>query len=353
MTPPRILIHRPGSLGDTVVALPCFHLIRRVFPDSELRVLTNTPVTDSAPPLFSVLDGSGLVDGYFEYPVSLRDTRRLWNLAADIRLWRPSIAIYLVPRQHRREVLRDGAFLLACGVRRIVGLPLTRDLIEVRSRPDGLYEREAERLARCLAPLGSADIYKPANWDLNLTSQEQEGAQRVVAESIGRAPYIALCIGTKQSAKDWGLAHWLTLVGRLQEIYRHKMVFIGAAADFTLSDAIARNWPTRCINLCGALPVRQSAALISAAALFIGNDSGPMHLAAATGTPLVAVFSNLARPGVWFPPGEQIRVLYPHGPGETISSISPSAVLEAVESLLPANGYGSARAPRMDCAGSA
>ncbi len=63
-----------------------------------------------------------------------------------------------------------------------------------------------------------------------------------------------------------------------------------------------------------------------------------MHLAAATGTPLVAVFANLAKPGVWFPFGEHVRTLYPHGPGETISSIAPSAVFEAVASLLPAEG---------------
>ena len=90
----RVLIHRPGSLGDTVVALPCLRLIRKSFPDSELRVLTNAPVAQSAPPLFSVVDGTGLIDGYLEYPIALRDWRQLWRLARDIRRWRPDVLVY-------------------------------------------------------------------------------------------------------------------------------------------------------------------------------------------------------------------------------------------------------------------
>src|SRR5271155_5543948 len=126
----RVLIHRPGSLGDTVVALPCLRLIREHFPDGELKVLTNAPVTDSAPPLFEVLDGSGLIDGYLEYPIELRNPRQLWQLAGDIGRWRPDVLIYLARRETRLQVWRDAAFFRACGVRKFVGLALTRDWIE-------------------------------------------------------------------------------------------------------------------------------------------------------------------------------------------------------------------------------
>jgi len=64
------------------------------------------------------------------------------------------------------------------------------------------------------------------------------------------------------------------------------------------------------VNLCGQVSVRESAALLAHARLYLGHDSGPMHLAAAVGTPCVAVFSSRNLPGEWFPYGTQHRMLY-------------------------------------------
>ena len=80
-----VLIFRLGSLGDTVVALPCFHKIAKSFPEARRIVLTNVPVASNAAPLLQVLDGAGLVDGTITYPVSLRDPKALLELAASIR----------------------------------------------------------------------------------------------------------------------------------------------------------------------------------------------------------------------------------------------------------------------------
>src|ERR1022692_4022661 len=63
----RVLIYRLGSLGDTVVALPCFHLIARTYPNAERRLLTNFPVHAKAPAAAAVLGDSGLVHGYMSY----------------------------------------------------------------------------------------------------------------------------------------------------------------------------------------------------------------------------------------------------------------------------------------------
>jgi ADP-heptose:LPS heptosyltransferase len=64
------------------------------------------------------------------------------------------------------------------------------------------------------------------------------------------------------------------------------------------------------VNLCGLLAPRESAAVLSRARIFIGHDSGPMHLAAAVQTPCVAIFSARNKPRVWFPYGRQHRVVY-------------------------------------------
>jgi ADP-heptose:LPS heptosyltransferase len=331
----RVLVHRQGSLGDTVVALPCFHLIRAAFPDSEVRVLTNTPVADRAPPLFAVLEGSGLIDGYFDYPVSLRDWTGLWRLASAIRAWGPRTGIYLVNRPGTARVLRDAAFLWACGIRKFIGLPLTRDMREARRRPDGLVEREAERLARCLAPWGAVDPHDPANWDLVLTEAERAVPSRIIGGWLEGRPYIVMCVGTKQPANDWGWSNWRFLLRTLMNIYPHRIVLIGAPEDHAASQAIAGDYPERCVNLCGKLSVRESAATIAAAALFIGVDSGPMHLAAAVATPLVGIFSTLNPPGLWYPLSRGASMLYPDAPRATIASITPAQVAAAAAVLLP------------------
>jgi lipopolysaccharide heptosyltransferase III len=64
------------------------------------------------------------------------------------------------------------------------------------------------------------------------------------------------------------------------------------------------------VNLCGKLSPRESAAVLARAKLFLGHDSGPMHLAAAVGIPCVAVFSARNRPRMWFPWGSQHEVIY-------------------------------------------
>jgi ADP-heptose:LPS heptosyltransferase len=319
-----------------VVALPCLHLIRRRFPGSELRVLTNAPVARNAPPLFAVLEGGGLIDGYLEYPIELRNLSQLRGLAREIRRWRPDMLVYLARRETRLQVWRDAAFFWACGIREIVGLALSRDLIESRRGPDGLFEREAERLVRNLASLGSVDLSDPANWDLALTEADRALPRRLIAAHIGE-PFIVLSIGTKQAANDWGAANWRALTEQLCQADPYRLVFVGGEGDREQSGAVMAGLAERCVNLCGMLSVRESAALIGSAALFIGNDSGPMHLAAAVGTPLVAVFSRLFPPGMWFPLGSPARILYPFEPGGTVRSILPTAVLEAAHALLPSD----------------
>ncbi|MGA2046628.1 MAG: glycosyltransferase family 9 protein, partial [Terracidiphilus sp.] len=91
----RVLIHRLGSLGDTVVALPCLHLIARVFPNAERRLLTNFPVHAKAPASAAVLEGSGLVHGYMRYTAGTRNPAELLRLAGEIRRFRPDVVVYL------------------------------------------------------------------------------------------------------------------------------------------------------------------------------------------------------------------------------------------------------------------
>ena len=81
----RIVIHRMGSLGDTVVALPCFHKLAEAFPDAERYVLTNIPVSSKAAALELILGQSGLIHGVIDYPFKLRSVRQMRVFARRLR----------------------------------------------------------------------------------------------------------------------------------------------------------------------------------------------------------------------------------------------------------------------------
>ena len=141
----RVIIFRLGSLGDTMVALPSFHLIAQAFPNAERRLLTNVPVVSRAPAAMAVLGKSGLVQGYESYPVATRNPLELLKLLLRLRRFRPEVAVYLKAETDRERSLRDRRFLRLAGARRVVGIS---ELGETRARqlPDGTWEPEVERL---------------------------------------------------------------------------------------------------------------------------------------------------------------------------------------------------------------
>lgn len=347
----RVLVFRLGSLGDTLVALPSFHLIARAFPNAERRLLTNVPVVTRAPAAEAVLGASGLIQGYETYPVGTRNPLRLLRLLWTLRWFRPDVAVYLKAETGAQRSLRDLRFLRLTGAKRIVGIGAGGETLP-RQMPDGCWEPEVKRLLRSLAELGSIDASGREAWDLRLTNAELLKADRV-REPLGDRPYFAASIGTKVQAKDWGVANWADLLREIAARHvGHGLLLAGAAEERRSSDAAAAAWSSVAgagpvVNVCGALTPRESAAAFRGARAFLGHDSGPMHLAAAVGVPVVAIFAARNRPRTWFPYGAPSRVLYHRvdcwGCGletcleqkkKCLLSITVPEVLEALDSTL-------------------
>ena len=307
-TAKRVLLYRLGSLGDTVVALPCFHLIARIFPNAERRLLTNIPVSSKAPGAALILGESGLVDSYMSYPVGMRGFGSLRRLSAQIREWKPDVLVYLTAPRGVGRTLRDACFFRASGVKRIIGLSWRQYRWIAQDRA---YESEASRLARSMSPLGDPRPDDPASWDLRLSSGEQWRARELLREWPGRNSFVAFSVGTKVEVKDWGVNNWRSLLARLGS--RNPglgLLLVGVAEERDMSSDAAAEWRGPVMNLCGVTSPRETAALLGSARLFVGHDSGPMHLAAAVGTRCVAVFSARNLPRVWFPFGTNHRVIY-------------------------------------------
>jgi lipopolysaccharide heptosyltransferase III len=307
----RLLIYRLGSLGDTVVALPALRIIERAFPGAERRLLTNDPVDAKGPPAAAVLEGTGLVEGYLSYPLATRSISTLWRLRQQVRSFRPDLLICLTPLRGEKSARRDAAFFRLCGVRRIMGLG-TGDLGRNHYDPNThMWEREAARLVRCVQRLGSADLEDLRNWDLNLSAAEEEKALAVLGEARDR-PLIACGPGTKWQSKEWGEDNWRALLEKLSpEFPEHGLVLVGAKEEREAAERVAKGWKNRtALNFCGKLTPRESAAVLRRAELFLGTDSGPMHMAAAYGVPCAIAFSALDLEGRWFPVGDIHRPIY-------------------------------------------
>ena len=124
----RVLVYRLGSLGDMLVALPALHLVARAFPGAERCLLTNIPVSTKAAAAAEILDGSGLVQGYMRYAVGTRSVGELAQLWWTIVRWRPEVLVYLGSARGVEAARRDARFFRVCGVRRLIGVPLTEGM---------------------------------------------------------------------------------------------------------------------------------------------------------------------------------------------------------------------------------
>jgi len=334
----RIVIYRLGSLGDTVVALPCFHKVAQTWPEAEKIILTNFPVSSKAAPLEVILRNGGLIDSVIAYPVGTRSVRELYRLGLQLRRLKADVLVYLTPPRGLSTAIRDWLFFKFCGFKDIVGAPLTKDRQNCRRTASEdepgvtVSERECERLARCLERLGGIDLDDARMWDLRLTEDELRAGEAAIA-ALKNSPYFAINMGGKAKEKDWGFENWSALLARLRDVYPATgLLIVGAAEDSDRARRAAQIWRGPAVDACGALSPRESAAAMRGAAMFIGHDSGPLHLAASLGVSCVGLFGNFNQPKRWHPRGQHHRIIHRMS---GLATITVGEVVDAVEAIMP------------------
>lgn len=328
-----VLIYRLGSLGDTVVALPCFNAIRDAHHAERKVLLTNRPVSSKAAPIESILGAStGFFDEIIAYPVGVRRLSAILEMLRSIRRLKVDTVVYMSAPRGSPAVLRDWCFFRLAGVRRVIGLPLGEGRSACIRLDDGTLEPEAERLARCLQAHYSIKLDQSAAWDLHLTASEVSAGIAITGQFSG-APFIAINTGGKAAEKDWGTENWSELLRRLaRRVSGVGLLFVGAAEDSERAQALARLWPAPVVNSCGLLSPRESAAALRAGRMFIGHDSGPLHLAASAGLPCVGLFGSYNEPVRWHPYGTRHRIIHDMRGIEAISvDTVEAATLEVFE----------------------
>ncbi len=125
----------------------------------------------------------------------------------------------------------------------------------------------------------------------------------------GAAKLVGLAPGALWKTKRWPAASFAELISRLAEEGDRRFVLVGASADRALCKRIEAKAKAKVVNLVGGTEGIQLAALLSACDALVTNDSGPMHVAGAVGTPVVAVFGSTTRQLGFAPRGSKNEVV--------------------------------------------
>ena len=300
----RILVFRAGTVGDTIVALPAFHALRKAFPQATLSLITAT----SGGRLWTdeVLKGSGIFEDSITYTSDeLRQVSGVLRLLRKVRSRRADLLIYLPSdRNCLLRIWRDRLFFRVAGIRRFQYTASKK----VRwwgafRRKNHIYPYEVDRL---VAPIWNL-IERRTGLDFHLpiAHDAEQKADRVLQQfGTSGLRVVALCPGATVSAKRWPADSYAKLGEKLIREASANVALIGAQEERQISESITSGWPQgRWLNLAGQLSLLESAALLKRCTVYVGNDTGAMHLAAAVGTRCLAVFGARAHERSWHPYG--------------------------------------------------
>lgn len=317
INPRRILIYRIGQLGDTIIALPAIWAIRRHFSEAHLALLSDVHENDNYVLARSILPEQGLFDQWLSYPAKYGGTspHGMFGLLIKLRRNKFDTLIYLAPRRRTPfQIQRDLFFFRLAGIHTFIGHHGFQELPpKVPGEPLPKLQHEADYLLFRLS-LDGIPVPQPGcgEMDLKLTSSEREMAYAWLMKHCGNDLHSRLLVGigpgSKKSSKVWPVEYYVELGKKLiRELNLFPVVF-GGKEGTPLANYLIAQWGEG-VCAAGQLAVRHAAATLSYCRIFIGNDSGTMHLAAAVGTTCIVAFSAQYHPGVWYPYGNGHVVL--------------------------------------------
>lgn len=307
----RILIIHGGAIGDLVLALPAIGAVRQSCPQAILELLAR-------PALHPLLERQGLVDH-----VGTLDGRPLHHLFS------PELPKSLWDDLRRFDLIISWFGSGSEAYRQALARLPVRTLV-ARAVPSEASQLHAvDYLIHTLAPLGiSTDERTPRLW---LTeSDRQEGRQLLDCWGIVEGSLVALHPGSGSPRKCWPAERFAELALILWQRGMRIVVIEGPADAQVVDDfwswTAKRMEPVpgdRLLRL-SQVSLRQVAIVLDRCTVYVGNDSGITHLAAALGTPTVAIFS-VTDPKIWGPRGN-VTIL------EGVPSVD--AAVAALESML-------------------
>ena len=333
LDPENILVIQLADMGDVLLSSPFLRELRRLRPHSWIGLVVQPamvslvercPYVDEVIPFRwrSFKDWGNAFSGHIRwwFQATRLTARRLWShhidLAVSLR-WNndapQAAALTLMyasgapERVGYRDVPHDRVPYRVTDMNRLI----------TRGPLRGYLKHEVEMQLEILSSLGA----KPADDHIEIwTGQEDEDFARDILSRTGfseASPLIAMAPGAAWSFRRWPEERFIALGRWLQEAYGANIAILAARNELALARRIERGLVKgQTVNLGGRTTIMQMAAVLRRCRLFIGNDSGPIHLAAGVGVPVVGFFGpgEYERFRPWGAGHEAIRVGLPCSP---------------------------------------
>ncbi len=349
----RVLVARLDSMGDVLLSGPA------------VRAVANGRRPDGARPNDVVLlcgpDGAGAAEmlpgvthvhswgcPWIVNPAPPAEPESAEGLVSFVRGSRIEEAVILT--SFHQSPLPLALLLRLAGVQRIAGASTdyAGSLLDVRLKPGEDFPEDQPEVLRALGIAQAAGYRLPPGDGGKLRIRASQVPERapgeLLAELGAERPYIVVHPGAAAPARAWPALHHAATV-ELLEAYGHRVVVTGGPDEVSLTATVAG---PSARNLGGLTNLRTLAAVLEGASVVVAGNTGPAHLAAAVGTPVVCLFAPVVPAIRWAPYGVPLELLGDQEadcresrartcpvPGHPcLSSVTPEQVLEAVQRLL-------------------
>jgi lipopolysaccharide heptosyltransferase II len=339
----KFLLLKPSSLGDVVQALPVLRLIKRHEPSAEVWWWVNAelaPLLEDDPDLAGVIRferrGWGSPRRWLEFWRQLRWMRaQHFDWVMDLQaLARSSTIAWLANGQ--RLVGLDDSREGACGYYDI-------------AVPRASFHTHAVDWYLSVLPVLGVPVTNHFTW---LPARPAVAAAVREKWAVNSDHWLALLPGARWENKRWPADHFAAVVRQISLRYSGlRFVILGGNSDKPLGEIITKAAPERCLDLTGATSLPEMVEWLRLSQAVLTNDTGPMHVAAALGKPLVALFgpTEPRRTGPYGQLDCALRVNLPCAPClksrcawsqpmECLTAIQTQTVVERVEQVLRGSG---------------
>ena len=281
--PKRILVVKLDHLGDVLLATPVFSNLRQAYPNAELHALTGAwsrVVLERHPDVNKVLEYNSPVFCRTGRPTSLRETFQLYK---QLRHQKYDLLVTL------RNDWRTVCFALL----RVTPKRLDRAALQVANKLGFPQFTGTHETTRNLDVLNKAGIPTPIQTTTFSVGEEDEKWASDFLETLQidkERPLIAIHPGSPIPIKRWMPHRYAELADWLVARKRAQILFVGVKDEIPIITEIQGLMQAETNNIAGKTSLTQLASILQTCHVFIGNDSGPMHLAAAVGTQTIGLY---------------------------------------------------------------
>lgn len=301
----RILVVRTDRIGDVMLSTPVIKNLRDSFPNAYIAMMVSPYTKD-------IIEGNPYLDEVIIYDKDNLHKSWLSSIKFALNLRKKYFSLVLILHSTNRVNL----ITFFAGIKERVGYNRKLGFFLTRSLEDKKHFGQKHELEYNLDLVRFLGIEAR---DKNLFMPIKEESEKYVEELLKKegieenSKLLAIHPGASCPSKIWPEVRFVEVADKLIEKYSFQVLIIAGSRDLNLAQNLIKNMKYKAINLVGKTSISQLASVLKRCKLFISNDSGPVHIASAVGTPVISIFGRSQKglgPNRWGPLGKKDKFLH-------------------------------------------